>query len=115
MSTGLASANELTLDLLVDDVAWETLDLDVFVNATNVGSFSLNPIDIGLQQFKFSFAPILGDSYFIQMIATNTLTPLVGSYSISLEGGFSTATLFIPEPSALILIVGLMGARRRRG
>ena len=111
-STGLPSADAMTLYLNVDDTANETLNLDVLINAVDVGDFSLNPGDAGLQTFGFSFAAVAGDSYFIELVALNTITGGAGSYSISLDRGESKAVLTgseIPEPATLVMLA-LAGA-----
>ena len=111
-STGLASANAMTLYLNVDDTASETLNLDALINGVDIGDFSLDPNDMGLQTFAFSFAPVAGDSYLIELVALHTLTSGVGSYSISLDGGESKAVLTgseVPEPTTLAMLA-LAGA-----
>jgi len=111
-STGLPSADAMTLSLNVDDTASETLNLDVLINAVDVGDFSLNPNDFGLQVFGFSFSPVAGDSYFIELVALNTITGGAGSYSISLDRGESKAVLTgseVPEPTTLVMLA-LAGA-----
>ena len=117
VSTGLPSASKLVLDLFVNDAASETLNLDVLVNSNNVGSFSLNPGDSGSShQFNFSFGSIAGDDYLIEIVAANTLSPGVSSYSIQIDGP-STARL-TPEPTSFALaglgLIGVACARRRR-
>lgn len=116
-NTGLESATDLSLDLVIlHDLALGTQDMsfDVFVNGLTVGSFDLLAGVSGLYQYDFSFSPIAGNDYFIEMIATSSMVPGNGSYSIVLDNqSFATLT---PAPTSLAVfaLLGLVGIRRRR-
>jgi len=119
LGTSVPSATDLTLDLNVDDTAFENLNLNVFVNATNVGSFTLTPPDSGFQQFNFSFPAIAGPNYNIEMIASSTISGGKGSYSMLVGPSTGAAPSFAtitPEPGCLSLLVlgGIAVLRRRR-
>jgi len=124
VGTGLASATDLSLDLVIENAApaSEDLNFDAFVNSTNVGNFTINANTPGLYQFSYSFGPIAGDSYSLELVATNTISDGAGSFSLALADQVSFATLSgtpaIPEPSTVVLmglgLIGLGYAGRRK-
>jgi hypothetical protein len=96
----------LALNLyIVNDsaAASETLNFNVLLNSTNVGTFALHPSDVGAAHlYNFSFPAIAGQNYDIKMLATNTISSGHGSYTLALDGN-SYATI-IPEPASWGLV-----------
>lgn len=87
------------LNLVFDDTSLaQTLNLDVDLNGTIVGSFSIAP---GASSFvnTFAFSPISGTDYDIRIIATNTIGSGDGSVSLLADSATSTVTLesTVPE------------------
>ena len=92
-STGVPSTTSLSLNLLFFDndsaASSEVLNFNVLLNTVTVGTFAINPSDVGsIHQYNYSFPTILGGNYDIKMVATNTITPGAGSYSLSLGRSF---------------------------
>jgi hypothetical protein len=86
-ATPLPSANHVTLTLTIDDNTFssQTLDVNVLLNDTVVGSASLSPGMFGTQTYDFSFDPIAGPDYRVEVRATNTVTD-TGCVSIAIDG-----------------------------
>jgi hypothetical protein len=104
--TDLTSANEISLSLLFDSMTPlgpDLLDLDVLLNGFNIGNFSVPAGVTGSRTFAFSFAPVTGPDYRIEIRASNTIPEGGGSVSIAL-GGNSFATI-VPEPSTISLLI----------
>jgi len=121
--TGLSSATTTTLNLFYDDNTLNTgnsLDMSVSINGTTVGTFVVNPGDTGLKSYGYSFSSILGPSYDIKMIATNTIAGGAGSVSMG-DSNSSYVVLDnasgVPEPATggtlLAALVGLAALRLR--
>jgi len=87
LATGLLSANHLTLTLKIDDNTFSSqqLAVDVLLNQTVVGSLSLSPGMLGTQTYAFSFDPIPGPDYRLELRATNTVTD-TGCVSMAIDG-----------------------------
>jgi len=105
--------DEMWLTLFVNSnylTSGNQLNLDVILNSNVVGSFSIPSGATGMQTYHFSFSPMVGPDYSIQLLATNTVPPLGGSVSIGLNGQ-SYVTL-VPEPAPLALLA--FGLLRRR-
>src|SRR5581483_6426767 len=86
-ATPLTSANHMTLTLTIDDNTFvsQQLDVNVRLNQTIVGSLSLPPGLLGPQTYDFSFDPVLGPDYRLEICATNTVTD-TGCVSIAIDG-----------------------------
>ncbi len=68
--TDLPSANTMSLTLSFDDNALDSgsvLYLEVLLNNSPIGNFSISPDTLGLQQYQFSFDPIPGPDYRIKI------------------------------------------------
>jgi hypothetical protein len=57
------------------------VDLDLSINGTVVGSFSINPSEM-TKSLTFFFPPITGPNYTIRLEETNTVDPGAGSVLI---------------------------------
>lgn len=104
MATDLTSASQISLSLRFNSdtpLGNDQLALDVFLNGVDIGKFSVPVGIIGSQMFTFSFAPVTGPDYRIEIRATNTIPHGGGAVSIAL-GGNSFATI-VPEPSVTLL------------
>lgn len=121
-ATGVTSATDLTLDLNLNPTAGspiQNLSFDVFLNGTNVGSFTVTPADNGsFFQTSFNFPAVAGPNYDLDIIATSTISSGAGSYSLLVDpstsqGSFVTIT---PTPGAATLLGlgGIAALRRRR-
>jgi hypothetical protein len=120
--TGQDTAGEMILNLNIDDnnlASGAHVDLLAQLNGVTVGSFSVPSGVSGLQTYDFTFAPVAGPDYRIQLLETNTVPFGDGSVSMASDGT-STATLrgVAPEPSSLTLFglgtLGLLGSGWRR-
>ncbi len=124
--TGLANATALGLNIDIDDNILDPtqqVNLDVLLNGTNVGSFSIASGVTGFVSNTFLFSPVLAlgtDSFDIKMLETNTIPSGLGSVSMSINQT-SYATLrggAVPEPNTLALVavgaLGLAGLGLRR-
>jgi len=114
--TGLASATHIDLTLDYDDnILSQTLDMEVLLNGSTVGTFDINPGDIGSHTYPFDFSSVAGPDYLLQVEATNTIDGGNGSVSIVTGDGLSVATLTdVPEASTWMagaIVVGLAGLR----
>ncbi len=111
----------MTLHLFFDDntLSNSPVDLDVFLNGVDVGSFSISHGMTGLVNEGFSFAPVSGPNYFVSIVETNDVPPGMGSISLLADGRSSTVCLEpVPEPETYgLMALGLTGlglAARRR-
>jgi hypothetical protein len=115
--TSQASASHAALRLFIDDntlLNGDTLNLDFWLNGTNVGSFSVLAGQAGVLDYTFDFPSIAGPNYSVQLLETNTVPPGDGSVSMAANNDSSYLTL-TPEPSALALVALLAaGIARRR-
>lgn len=125
-ATGLNCVGSLSLDLFIDDNILDTgaqVDMNVLLNGTAVGSFTLLPGVTGLQNFTFNpIGPISGPDFYVKMLETNTVPGGFGS--VSINPAQSSITLgsceaAVPEfPAPLLAASGLGGLagllRRRR-
>ena len=134
---GLASIGWLGLDLQFYAISDLPHTYDVLVNGTTVGSFGLPAAGGGAPPVhhlpfvgSFSFAPILGPDYLVEIRQT-TPTPVAPSGSFALETfnspdigytvGHSSAAFAVsavPEPATAALVAGgvsllALAARRR--
>jgi hypothetical protein len=93
LATGLASARHMTLTLFIDDNTFSSqqLAVNVLLNETVVGSASFAPGLLGTQTYSFSFDPVSGPDYRLEIRATNSVTD-GGCISIAI-GGLSFADL----------------------
>ncbi len=94
LSTLLPAASHLTLQLTIDDNTFSSqqLDVDVLLNEIAVGSFSMPPGMLGPQTLDFSFDPIAGPDFRLEIRATNTVTD-TGCVSMAIDGrSFFTLT-----------------------
>jgi hypothetical protein len=125
--TGLPQACTMSMDLLIDDnilSQGQSVNLDVLLNSTLVGNFSIPSGLTGLQTFNFApFAAVAGSNYSLKLLETNTIPGGYGSVSMTPRG--STLTLGCPNqpiPDAASLSLALCGfatlgglfARRKR-
>ena len=114
-ATSQPLADEMWLTLFVNSnylTAGNQLNLDVILNWNVVGSLSIPSGATGTQTYHFTFSPMLGPDYSIQLLATNTVPPLGGSVSIGLDQR-SYVTL-VPEPASLALLTCVLLCRRPR-
>lgn len=108
-SPGLDHVTGIQFELLIDDNALNTtghIDLDLSVNGTVVGSFSIWPGDLS-KTVSFSFAPISGPLYTVRLEETNTVDPGAGSASILLDTSVltfynSTLSRYLPAVGDII-------------
>src|SRR5438445_473442 len=86
-ATPLPSANHMTLTLYLDDNTFSSqqFDVNVLLNQTVVGSLSLTPGMLGTQAVDFSFDPVPGPDYRLEIRAMNTVTD-TGCVSIAVDG-----------------------------
>jgi hypothetical protein len=104
--TGLPSANQMSLSLLFNSLTGpqtNLLDLNVYLNGIDIGSFSVPSGITGLQNFTFSFSDVLGPDYRIQIQAANTIPSGDGSVSIAPDGSSFATLTSVPEPTVLTL------------
>jgi hypothetical protein len=87
LATGLASARHMTLTLFIDDNTFSSQQLaaNVLLNGTVVGSASFAPGLLGTQTYLFSFDPISGPDYRLEIRATNSVSD-GGCISIAIGG-----------------------------
>ena len=105
-ATDLTTANEISLSLLFNSLSIggpDLLSLGVLLNGVEISDFSVPAGMRGRETFMFSFTPVAGPSYRIEIRANNTIPLGNGSVSIAL-GGSSFATV-VPEPSAASLLI----------
>jgi len=83
----LASANHMTLTLTIDDNTFSSqqLEVNVLLNQTVLGSFTLSPGMLGTQRYDFSFDAIPGPDYRLEVRATNSVTD-GGCVSMAIDG-----------------------------
>ena len=86
-ATPLASANRMTLTLTIDDNTFSSqqLKVNVLLNQTVVGSLFLPPGLLGTRTYDFSFDPVPGPDYRLEIRAMNTVTD-TGCVSIVIDG-----------------------------
>ncbi len=86
-ATPLASANRMTLTLTIDDNTFSSqeLEVNVLLNQTVVGNLFLSPDLLGTQTYDFSFDPVPGPDFRLEMRAMNTVTD-TGCVSIAIDG-----------------------------
>ena len=86
-ATQLASANHMTLTLTIDDNTFSSqqLEVNVLLNQTVLGSLTLSPGMLGTQTYDFSFEPIPGPDYRLEVRATNSVTD-GGCVSMAIDG-----------------------------
>ncbi|MCP4268744.1 MAG: PEP-CTERM sorting domain-containing protein [Candidatus Brocadiaceae bacterium] len=116
--TGLASADESHWVFEMSNYTESGVinTFDVFINSIDIGGFSFTGQSAGYggtQSFdlNFSHAPILGDNFTLEIIATSTVFSGGGAWnwlpggSVTLDGSAS-----VPEPSSIALLAfGLAG------
>ena len=115
--TALDQASEMDLRLFIDDnilTAGDYVDLDVLLNGTKVGDLTIPSGLTGACDYSFAFSDILGPTYAVKLLETNTVPSGHGSVSM-LPDGRSYLTL-VPEPATLCLLVlgGLAAIKRKR-
>ena len=83
-SIGLNKVYGVRYELVMEDNSLNTtghVDLDLSINGTVVGSFSINPSEM-TKSLTFFFPPITGPNYTIRLEETNTVDPGAGSVLI---------------------------------
>lgn len=118
-NTGLPSADQMDLTLLVNDAADVAVNLDVLLNSTVIGQTSIAPNSEGVHNLNFTFPSIGGPDYTIRLQETNTVPEGYASASIAVDGRtFAELEGTVPEPATLALLglaaTGLGGYIRRR-
>jgi competence transcription factor ComK len=86
-ATQLASANHMTLTLYINDNTFsnQQLGVNILLNETVVGNVSLTPGMVGIETYDFSFDPVPGPDYRLEIRAANTVTD-TGCVSIAIDG-----------------------------
>ena len=117
--TGIASATDESINLYINDNSLQngaTLDLNVELNGTVVGSFMIPEGVTGAftdSGTTFTFPDVPGPDYFVEFEVATSVPLGDGSVSIFVETQTSEVTLSgtaTPEPSTLALLgIGLMG------
>jgi len=129
--TSLGAASLLSVNIFVDDnilTAGNHVDLDVLLNSTSVGIFSIASGSTGLISNTFLFSPIAaaaGNAFDIKILETNTIPEGEGSVSMGILEQQSWAKLLlegepVPEPTSFLLlgtglgVLCLVAWRRRK-
>lgn len=108
---GLDTVTGIQFELMIDENALITtghVDLDLSVNGTVVGSFSILPGETS-RTVAFFFAPISGPVYTVRLEATNTVDPGMGSISILLDTSAitfydSTRSQYLPATGDMLSV-----------
>ena len=106
---GLDTVTGVRFELMIDDNALDAtghVDLDLSINGTVVGSFSILPGDT-TKTVSFFFPPLSGPTYTIRLEETNTVDPGAGSVAILLDTSAltfydSTQSPFMPATGDLV-------------
>jgi hypothetical protein len=125
--TGLATATSSHWVFDMSDLTSPGVDntFEVLINSTVGGAFDfIGQSGGGTQHFDLTFgpaAPILGDNYTLEILATSTVPSGDGSWNWFPGGQVTLSSNAVPEPSSLALcsvagatFAGYSGLRRRK-
>jgi hypothetical protein len=100
-ATQLASTNHMTLTLAIDDNTFSSqqLDVNVLLNQTVIGSLTLGPGMLGTQTYDFSFDPIPGPDYRLEVRATSSVTDGLGTAAGALRSDWAASAGKVMGPS----------------
>jgi hypothetical protein len=107
-STGLAEVNQMSLTLQFNSETTPTssyLNLGVLLNGFDIGELSVQSGDTGLHDYQFSFDPVSGPDYRLELLALNSTGDGGGAVSLAIDGNSYATIVAIPEPEISILLV----------